>query len=251
MFSPHSLLKQRERHPIRFLKNEQYGKIGGNKVNRLDPEKITIHLKTLILSLAAVFIMEAAARAMVFAGLQNSMMLLGALRLLEAAWLVLLVKAVEKGLSPIGLKKGAIAQGIRRGILWSACFGIAAAFGLFLFQAMGSRLLEKIRIPMPSDLKSVFLLFLVGGLIGPIAEELFFRGIIYGFFRRWGKVAAILSSTFLFVMAHPALPAIPVIQITGGLLFAVAYEMEGNLMAPLSIHILGNMAIYTLSLQFC
>ena len=116
---------------------------------------------------------------------------------------------------------------------------------------MGIRLLEKVRIPMPSDFDAVFLLFLVGGLIGPIAEELFFRGIVYGFFRRWGKVAAILSSTFLFVIAHPALPAIPVIQITGGLLFAVAYEMEGTLMVPLSIHILGNMAIYTISLLFC
>ncbi len=251
MFSPHSLLKQREQHPIRFPKNEQYGKIVGGKVSRLDRENVTIHLKTIILSLVVVFILETGAKVVVFAGLQNTIMLLGAVRLLEAASLVLLVMATEKGLSPIGLKKGKILDGIRRGIIWSACFGIVAAFGLVLFQAMGIRLLEKVRIPMPPDFDAVFFIFLVGGLIGPIAEELFFRGIVYGFFRRWGKVTAILSSAFLFVIAHPALPAIPVIPITGGLLFAVAYEMEGNLMVPLSIHILGNMAIYTISFQFC
>ncbi len=251
MFSPHGLLKQRERHSIKFLKNEQYGKIVGHKGNRLEREKITIHLKTIILSLVVVFILETAAKALVFAGLQNTMMLLGAVRLLEAASLVLLVMTTEKGLSPIGLEKGRIARGTRRGIFWSAGFGIVAAFGFVLFQAMGIRLLEGVQIPMPSDLEAVLLLFLVGGLISPIAEELFFRGILYGFFRRWGKVTAILSTTFLFVIAHPALPAIPVIPITGGLLFAIAYEIEGTLMVPLSIHILGNLAIYTISLLFC
>ena len=85
MFSPHSLLKQREQHPIRFPKNEQYGKIVGSKVNRLDRENVTIHLKTIILSLVVVFILETGAKVVVFAGLQNTIMLLGAVRLLEAA----------------------------------------------------------------------------------------------------------------------------------------------------------------------
>jgi hypothetical protein len=34
----------------------------------------------------------------------------------------------------------------------------------------------------------------------------------------------------------------------GGIIFAVAYEMEASLMVPITIHILGNMAIFTLSL---
>ena len=104
---------------------------------------------------------------------------------------------------------------------------------------------------MPHNFDAISLFFLVGALIGPLAEEIFFRGIMYGFFRRWGSLTAILSSTFLFVIAHPALPAIPAVQIMGGLLFAVIYEMEGALMAPLSIHVLGNMAIFTISLQIC
>jgi membrane protease YdiL (CAAX protease family) len=34
----------------------------------------------------------------------------------------------------------------------------------------------------------------------------------------------------------------------GGIVFAVAYEVEGSLMVPITIHVLGNMAIFALSL---
>jgi hypothetical protein len=37
-------------------------------------------------------------------------------------------------------------------------------------------------------------------------------------------------------------------QIVGGVLFAIAYEIEGNLMTPITIHSLGNLAIFTISL---
>jgi len=52
----------------------------------------------------------------------------------------------------------------------------------------------------------------------------------------------------VFVLAHPIFPGIPLAQVVGGIVFAVAYEMEGSLMIPITIHILGNLAIFTLSL---
>jgi membrane protease YdiL (CAAX protease family) len=48
----------------------------------------------------------------------------------------------------------------------------------------------------------------VGGIVAPVAEEVFFRGI----------------------------------------LFAAAYEIEKNLIVPITIHCLGNLAIFSLSL---
>jgi membrane protease YdiL (CAAX protease family) len=213
-------------------------------------KEIRIKPKTMILSLLIVSLIETGMSILVSEGVQNSMMLLGGGRLLEITSLVFLVMVTEKGFSTIGLEKGKISQGIKKGIFWSGCFGIIAVFGFVLSQAMGIRLLEMVRIPMPSNPNAILLFFLVGGLIGPIAEELFFRGIVYGFLRRWGMLPAILLSTFIFVLAHPELPAIPVVQITGGLLFAIAYEVEGTLMAPLSIHIIGNTAIYTFSILF-
>ncbi|RUA03071.1 MAG: CPBP family intramembrane metalloprotease, partial [Deltaproteobacteria bacterium] len=41
---------------------------------------------------------------------------------------------------------------------------------------------------------------------------------------------------------------IPVTQLAGGVVFAVAYEKTGSLMAPVMIHILGNLSIFTLAL---
>jgi membrane protease YdiL (CAAX protease family) len=41
--------------------------------------------------------------------------------------------------------------------------------------------------------------------------------------------------------------AIPITQLIGGILFAVAYEIEKNLLVPITIHFMGNLAIFTLS----
>ncbi len=216
----------------------------------MEHEKVVLDGKTLILSLGVVFFFESGMRMLVWGGVQNSLMLLGGVRLLEATFFLLLCRSTDTGFSAIGLEKGTMIHGIRRGLLWSAFFGAAAVSVLVVFQAMGVDLSHRMRIPLPADGKTLFLFFLVGGVIGPVAEELFFRGIVYGFIRRWGRLPAIFFSTLLFVLAHPVLPAIPVIPITGGLLFAIAYEMEGTLMVPIVLHILGNLALYTISVLF-
>lgn len=38
-------------------------------------------------------------------------------------------------------------------------------------------------------------------------------------------------------------------QILGGIVFAVAYKTSGNLMVPITIHCLPNLAIFSLSLM--
>jgi membrane protease YdiL (CAAX protease family) len=106
--------------------------------------------------------------------------------------------------------------------------------------------LQLIRIPLPSDPSRTLQLFLVGGLVGPVTEELFFRGILYGYFRRWGFFPALFVSTLFFVLLHP-IKALAVTQTVGGVLFAAAYEIEGNLLVPITIHVLGNLAIFSLA----
>jgi membrane protease YdiL (CAAX protease family) len=101
---------------------------------------------------------------------------------------------------------------------------------------------------IPSVHYEILLFFLVGGLISPIAEEIFFRGILYGFLRRWGMWVAVVISTLLFVIAHTTSSRIPVPQAIGGILFAVAYEKEKNLVVSMVIHISGNLAIFIISL---
>jgi hypothetical protein len=102
---------------------------------------------------------------------------------------------------------------------------------------------------LPAKASHVLLLFAVGGVIGPMAEEVIFRGLLYGFFRRWGVVPALLISTGIFVLVHLLVRSVPgyaITQAIGGVVFAVSYELEKNLMVPITIHCLGNMAIFLL-----
>jgi membrane protease YdiL (CAAX protease family) len=105
-----------------------------------------------------------------------------------------------------------------------------------------------IRTSLSKNSASLLLFFLVGGIVAPVAEEVFFRGILYGFLRRWGIVVALVLSTSAFALTHGLGHGFPLIQAIGGILFAAAYETEKNLVVPIAIHCLGNLAIFGLSL---
>ena len=207
-----------------------------------------IQIKTLLISLATVIAVEVAARTGFRQGNYDPIIILGAVRLLQTGLIIIIVLIREKGLFSIGLSLAGIFPGLKRGLIWSAGFGLITLLGFVLIFAIGRNPLTLIHTHLPAKPGDILIIFIVGGLIGPISEEVFFRGIVYGFLRRWGALTAIILSTLLFVLAHPIFPAIPVTQVVGGLLFAVAYEFEKNLMTPITIHVLGNLAIFGLSL---
>ena len=206
-----------------------------------------IELKTLLLTILSISLVEIVA---VYVGthlVKNDLVLTGGSRLLEIAAMTIILRNWDGGLAAIGLSITSLKIGLQRGVYWSIGFGlIAFCLGLILF-AIGINpfsLLGKAQITTPYR---IFLLFLVGGLIGPIAEEFFFRGIIYGFFRRWGVLPALILSTLIFVIMHP-IATYALTQTVGGIVFALAYEREKNLMVPIIIHVLGNCGIFTLTL---
>ena len=167
-----------------------------------------------------------------------------------AQMLVVLILAVVQGGGPqtLGLDRHTLQSGFRKGLVWST--GFAAAAGLLfmgLFMA-GLDPFTLVRSPLPQGAYQQVLFFLVGGIVAPVAEEIVFRGLIFGYLRRWGVPAAVFISTALFAALH--LPAVPITQIVGGLVFAVAYHTGKSLMVPIVIHVLGNLAIFTLSLPW-
>ena len=85
------------------------------------------------------------------------------------------------------------------------------------------------------------------GLIAPFAEEVVFRGIVYGRMRRTvGRRSAILLSALLFGMYHMN----PVQGIYGffmGCLMAYAYEYFGNFKAALAVHMIANLLALCIS----
>ncbi len=207
-----------------------------------------IEIKTVLIFVAVVAVIESAVGIAASTCAYSSIFLLGAARLLEAVLIVLIVSTRERGLSSIGLAPYGMFSGLKRGLVWSAGFGIIVLLVFAALFAFGINPIALIHTRLPAGQSKVVLFFLIGGVISPVAEEIFFRGIIYRFFRRWGVFVAVTLSTLFFVLAHPIGSGLPLPQITGGILFAVAYEKEGNLTVPITIHILGNIAIFSLAI---
>ncbi len=207
-----------------------------------------ISLKTIAVSIAAILLIEAGFRFAVIGKTEFPLPALGIVRCLESILLVVIVWWLEKDTGAIGLSPPKIPTGFMRGLIWSVCFGITAGILFVVLIAIGINALDFLHSSKPSSWQHIVFFLLLGGVIGPIAEEIFFRGVIYGFFRQWGAVIAIIFSTLIFVFTHPIGGSIPVTQLVGGIVFAIAYEKEQNLMVPITIHCLGNLAIFSLSI---
>ena len=176
-------------------------------------------------------------------------LIIGGARSLEITLLLVICRTSEPGgITALGILPTRITSGLLRGFLWSAGFGLVVGLAAAILMAAGLQPIDLIAANLPSTQPGLFFFLVVGGIIGPVAEEIFFRGMLYGYFRRWGMWTALLLSTLVFVMAHAIFHRIPLPQIVGGILFAVAYEKEKNLMVPITIHVLGNLAIFTIAM---
>lgn len=209
-----------------------------------------IKLSTVFFSIIGIAAVEIVARLLINQNLVAPLTVaeLGPVRIAQIIFLLILIKIREKRLSAIGLAWTGAYQGIIKGLTWAVFFGAAAGLVLLIIYLLGVNVLKLFQMQIPADGYKLIVFFLVGAFIAPVAEEIFFRGILYGFFRRWGMLTALVLSTLLFVLSHPSRHTIPVTQMIGGILFAVAYEMEKNLLVPITIHVLGNLAIFTLAL---
>jgi len=208
-----------------------------------------IKASTLVISILGIAAVELAVQMLISRNHLAPLTGVGMARLVEIIFLLTLIKLREKRLSIIGLASKTVYRGFKRGLIWSISFGVGAGIVFFIIYLAGIKVGALFRMHLPSEGSRLIAFLLAGVLIGPIAEEIFFRGILYGFFRRWGIPLAVILSTLLFVMPHAPSsgPVIPVTQLIGGILFAVSYEIEKNLLVPITIHSLGNLAIFILA----
>lgn len=210
----------------------------------MEPDRVA--LKTLGLATAGVVVIEGLARWGV--GRWGLAPLTGTAlaRLIDIAWMALIVSGCPRGWAQMGLGRGSGGPGLRRGLIWSAGFGALAALGWVGLHAAGVdplRLLHPNQAARPAN---PAMLFLVGGFIGPVAEEIYFRGLIFGYLRRWGFWPALTLSTLIFTLLHAGAAGVPTPQIVGGVVFAAAYEIEKRLLVPITIHVSGNLALFSL-----
>lgn len=208
----------------------------------MDPARLG--LKPLFTALAAVFLLETGG-----AWIPGpALVVTGLVRLLDILLLSGLLLFMNKDLSAVGMSVKQLKPGLKTGVAWSAAFGaVVLAAGAVLMMA-GHSPLDLFKLRLPATQAEFVLFFMVGGLIGPIAEELVYRGLIYTALRRWGLLVAISGSTLLFVLSHSLGSDLPLPQIIGGIVFALAYERSKSLFAPIVIHCLGNTAMFSLGL---
>jgi len=212
----------------------------------VDPDRI--QLKTLLFAGVAIFMVEFLAILFGKTALDN-IMLIGIARCAEIGLLLVIVYLFEpKRYQALGFQPSQIQQPLLRGLIWSIGFGLVVVVAALVLYIAGIDPIGLISTKLPRSAMALATFFLVGGLISPVAEELLFRGIIFGFLRRWGVWTAVIGSTVLFVLAHAPGRGVPLPQLVGGVLFAWAYEKEKHLLVPITIHVLGNLAIFTISI---
>jgi len=208
-----------------------------------------IHIRplTLVATLAVLIATEAAAGWLLQHVEVSPLAMLGLTRLCQIVLLLILIVRLEGGLAAIGWGTASWGAGLIKGAWWSLGFALAAALGMAVISLTGNDPFAPLHTPLPASHMETALFFLVGGWVAPLAEEICFRGVLYTFFRRWGVWVALIVSTAIFVALH-SVHGLPVTQVVGGIVFALAYETSRNLMVPLTIHVLGNTAIFALSL---
>ncbi len=86
-----------------------------------------------------------------------------------------------------------------------------------------------------------FLTLLGAGILAPMAEELFFRGALFTWFRgRFNFSVALLTSSFLFGLAHIDTAAVVASSFVFGLVAAYMFERTKTLWVPIIMHITSN-----------
>ena len=83
-------------------------------------------------------------------------------------------------------------------------------------------------------------MLMVAGIIVPIAEEVFFRGVLYTWLRnRWGPMVGVIVSSLVFGAFHLS-PVWIAFAFFLGIILALLYEFSGSLWPAIGFHALNN-----------
>jgi membrane protease YdiL (CAAX protease family) len=84
------------------------------------------------------------------------------------------------------------------------------------------------------------LMLLLAGVVAPIVEETFFRGLLFGWLRsRLPLFVAVILSAAIFAAAH-VIPILLPALFAVGIILALAYELSGSLWVSILLHALQN-----------
>ena len=145
------------------------------------------------------------------------------------------------GRTPFWPAAGLIAAG-------SVAAGVAAQLLEPLFHGIRDQDIAPGRSPGGTTAAIGVTLVVIGiAIVGPVAEELYFRGVVQGSLGRFGTAIAIAGSSALFAAAHFQPSAIPVIAVYGVVL-AVIRARTRSTWPGIVMHVLNNAFVVALAL---
>lgn len=84
---------------------------------------------------------------------------------------------------------------------------------------------------------------IAASVVAAVAEEIFFRRLVYGWLERWGTVLAIFGSAALFAAIHVPIYGLKVLPLdfAAGLIFGWQRRASGSWTAPAVTHVFANL----------
>lgn len=152
------------------------------------------------------------------------------------------IRSDGSGWAQVGLRKFSI----HFGCAWALFFLFASYFLRAVYVAIASGLgmqlgVQSILTRLDTAGVGFILTLLVGAVVAPLAEEVFFRGFMYGGLRaRLGVPAAVLITSVFFAALHLDIQFFLPILILG-IFLALLYEMTGSLYPGMILHVGNNL----------
>lgn len=89
--------------------------------------------------------------------------------------------------------------------------------------------------------RAIWMVFGLGVIVAPVAEEFIFRGFLYPVFKRFlGMPLALLITAALFAAIHANAGSLGALFILAAA-FTIAYEKSGSILVPICMHALFNL----------
>jgi membrane protease YdiL (CAAX protease family) len=149
-------------------------------------------------------------------------------------------------LADLGLFQGrtlrliAIGVGVGVAILFTSAMLQIAMRGLGVSQTQLAGLAHLREFPLPTYLVVAF----GGAVLAPFAEELYFRGVVFGSYLRFrSPLIAYVGTSLLFSALHLNGPAFPPI-VAMSLILCLAYHRTGSIIPSVVGHMLNNTAAF-------
>jgi membrane protease YdiL (CAAX protease family) len=165
-------------------------------------------------------------------------------RMVQTIIILSIIFVIYRNFNPIGLKD--LTKGFLRGVLWSSGFGVVVLILGSILYFLNYNPFSLFRVRLPSSGLQLALYFSAICIIAPVYEEIVFRGVIYRLLRKRGVVIAVIVSSTIFSLMHMINGDISIVNIIGGFIFAISFEVEKNLVTPMTIHFAGNASIFLL-----